>query len=299
MRKNKLSKVLSLALMLVMLVSLASVGVTAGYHPNYPEHDIPLWAIFAPYENDPMDNARVNLGSLDPFQAIVINSSDFEQYIQPWATPENDHPFRDTTLELAGVKGGIDFEVNSEEEWEIYAEMINPMLHNMDSVEIPPFPVDGTNAEKAEWKAIYGNSFIMVNYLFHKHDLQGSQMYFDDNYHWQLCTECANRVYLANHTDKDNDGKCDFCGNAIRYYNVTVKDTTGGKVTLSANKGAMNGKIGVTVTPDAGYHLEKLNFVNANAMHSKRAVYEDTPNAEYHFFIANWDVEVEAIFVKD
>ena len=140
---------------------------------------------------------------------------------------------------------------------------------------------------------------IIVNYVAHRHNLQGSQMYFDDNYHWQLCTECGNRAYLANHTDKDDDGKCDFCGNAIRYYNVTLKDVAGGKVTLSANKGAMGDKITVTVTPDAGYHLEKLNFVNANAMHSKRAVWEDTPNAEYHFFVSNWDVEVEAIFVKD
>ena len=291
-KHNFLSKALSLALMLVMLVSLASIGVSA----------TPILEIFSP-----LPDFSYGLGDyyVENDHDIIVNASDFEKYIQPYEGED-----RDITLELAGVKLG-----DSDGPWANLGDSVFiPKMPPMDTPEFDAW-VDAysdfiISAEYAEYDD-NGNIIgwtttftweempIQIVYKMHKHNLQGSQMYFDDNYHWQLCAECANRVYLSNHTDRDNDGKCDFCGNAIRYYNVTVKETTGGKVTLSANKAAMNGKIGVTVTPDAGYHLEALNFVNANALHSKRAVWEDTPNAEYHFFVANWDVEVEAIFVKD
>ena len=298
-KHNYVKKILSLACMMIMLVSLVSVSVSAKKPkpPIEPELDHIILELFQPVEDMP-DHYMPNYDSLvyvDPYVGAIVSIDDYDAYIQPFAHEDLPHEYRDITLELAGIK-----HINLGAHWddELVA-MADPRFGNVDSVEIPPFPVNGTRREQKIWMRDFGDTLILVNYLFHHHNLQGSQMYFDDNYHWQLCTECGNRAYLANHTDKDNDGKCDFCGNAIRYYNVTVKDVTGGKVTVSSNKGAMNDKITVTVTADAGYHLEALNFVNANAMHSKRAVWEDTPNAEYHFFVSNWDVEVEAIFVKD
>ena len=297
-KQNALRRILSLTLMLVMLGSLAAVGVCANENPRplppppvrYPF--TPLFELFVADKNDPLGSCSLqDVDRLYWNEDHVISVDDFEAYIQPFTGDD-----RDITLELAGIKEVDLMDIQSEEE---FLDAINPIKDLVDSLHIPPFPMNGTMEEREAWINEFAESYIYVTYVNHRHNLAGSPFYFDDNYHWQLCTECSNRVYLANHTDKDNDGKCDFCGNAIRYYNVTVKDTTGGKVTLSADKGAMNDKITVTVTPDAGYHLEKLNLVNANAMHSKRAVWEDTPNAEYHFFIANWDVEVEAVFVKD
>ena len=290
-KHNYLRKALSLALMLTMLASMACIGVSANI-----VWENPIFTIFAPDIDNPEIWYQDSVEIANFAEGIIVSAADYESFIQPWKHTGAPHEVRDITLELAGVKKANWNDINSYEEWKA---TLDPFTNNEDSVEIPVFPFDGTQEERLAWYEAYAESFILVNYVAHRHNLQGSQMYFDDNYHWQLCTECANRVYLANHTDKDADGKCDFCGNAIRYYNVTVKDATGGKVTLSANKGAMNEKITVTVTPDAGYHLEKLNFVNANAMHSKRAVWEDMPNAEYHFFISNWDVEVEAIFIQD
>ena len=282
MKKSTFARVFSLALMLVMLVSLASIGVSA----------TPLVGLFEDVDN-PLHFIREEVLEFDNHYAISVKSSDFNEYIQPYNNVHSSSKYRDVTMELAGIKLG-----------ENYLEIDYPWG---DSVEIPAFPKN--EEDYMDWFKYYcneipfipyeGDTPIYFMYRLHQHNLQGSQMYFDDNYHWQLCTQCGNRAYLANHTDKDNDDKCDFCGNAIRYYNVTLKNVTGGKVTLSANKGAMGDKIKVTVTPDAGYHLDALNFVNNNAMHSKRAVWEDTPNAEYHFFVSNWDVEVEAIFVKD
>ena len=301
-KRNILTKSLSVALMLVMLVSLASVGISADKVEFLSFGNVPLFQIFLP-DQDFLAHADMSWIETDYSQDIVISGDTYDKYIQPFTGD-----YRDITLELAGVKlgnvpGGFTENLSDKavieampEENAPYEEWVEWLDNNFDHDYMYQYDEYGYIIDRIE---LINPLSVIMTYVMHKHDLAGSQMYFDDNYHWQLCTECANRVYLANHTDKDNDGKCDFCGNAIRYYNVTVKDTTGGKVTLSANKGAMNGKIGVTVTPDAGYHLEALNFVNANAMHSKRAVWEDTPNAEYHFFIANWDVEVEAIFVKD
>ena len=293
MKKTIFKRVFSLALMLVMLVSLASIGVSAtGLQELFESQDYEGFFWYG------------NWNYLSNDAPIVVTSSDFEKYVQPWNSVHTPSEWRDLTWELAGIK--LD-------DLDLFVKDLT------DKVEVEAYPDyndfdnwEDFNKAHDEWFNKYGYEMldedgdtvryykdILLVYRYHKHNLQGSQMYFDDNYHWQLCTECANRVYLANHTDKDADGKCDFCGNAIRYYNVTVKNAAGGKVALSANKGAMNDKITVTVTPDAGYHLEKLNFVNANAAHSKRAVWEDTPNAEYHFFVANWDVEVEAVFVKD
>ena len=285
-KKTYLRRILSLALMLTMLCSLAAVGVSAHWLDDEEYKPMYIETIFQPVFDDPCIVYEWDYFMENASDGLIVKTSDFDTFIQPFTGDD-----RDITLELAGVKLA-----DYDEDWD---DVVRANEDNADSVEIPPYPINGTEQEKQNWYNKYMYESIIVNYVAHRHNLQGSQMYFDDNYHWQLCTECGNRVYLANHTDKDKDGKCDFCGNAIRYYNVTVKDVTGGKVTLSANKGAMNEKITVTVTPDAGFHLEALNFVNANALHSKRAVWEDTPNAEYHFFISNWDVEVEAIFVKD
>ena len=297
-KHNYLKRTVTFACVLVMLVSAASVSISAQIL-----QPVPVLELFQPFEDAPDCYEIVETGSRSQIKGLVITASDYAMYIQPCASEEYSSELRDLTLELAGFKrlneNDFDGFATEEEFQQALKDAFNPHIGNQDSINIPAFPMDGSAEEQGAWLEEYGDNIILVNYVFHRHNLQGSQMYFDDNYHWQLCTECGNRAYLANHTDKDADGKCDFCGNAIRNYNVTVKDVTGGKVTLSSDKGAMGDKIMVTITPDAGFHLEKLNLVNANAMHSKRAVWEDTPNAEYHFFVSNWDVEVEAVFVKD
>ena len=307
MKKNNFKRAFSLALMLIMLVSLASIGVSASMPaPVNPElytiYGTAIQQIFVPNEDNP-DYSYINNTIELPMNwnsDVVVKASDFEQYLQPHKYTGAEHATRDITLELAGIK---------------LADKDLPLKNLGDGVIIPAFPksdseeLKSLSAAQREWikkytyldpnEAWLWTKEILVTYKWHHHNLQGSQMYFDDNYHWQLCTECGNRAYLSNHTDRDADGKCDFCGNAIRYYNVTVKDAAGGKVTLSANKGAMNGKISVTVTPDAGYHLESIKFFNNNAQHSQLTRYEDKAGSEYHFVILNWDIEVEASFVKD
>ena len=239
MKKHRhLKKALSLVCILIIVTSMASVSVSARL-----VNAIPILELFQPFEDSPQYYEIIEIGRENHTKGLVINGSDYEMFLQPCANAEYSSGIRDITLELAGFKrlNENDFDNFSREEefQQALKDAFNPHIGNQDSINIPAFPMNGTAEEQAAWVEEYGDNIILINYVFHRHKLQGSQMYFDDNYHWQLCTECGNRAYLANHTDKDNDGKCDFCGSAIRYYNVTVKDTTGGKVTLSANKGAI------------------------------------------------------------
>ena len=170
-------------------------------------------------------------------------------------------------------------------------------VNDVEAIDVPAFPLNGTPEEQAKWHDTY--DYILVAYMEHKHDLTNAPWHFDNNYHWKYCQKCRNRVFLEWHSDKNNDGVCDFCDNPIHYYKISVKDAPGGKVSLSADKGAMNDRINVTVTPDAGYHLESIKFFNNNAIHSQLTCWEDKALSDYHFVILNWDIDVEAAFVKD
>ena len=291
-KHNRMRKVLSAALMLVLLVSVASVTVSADWTP-YPDEQKPYQGVesWLPLMEDLHFNDVWYYNSYligndwipheKAYEGYTVHAADFDKYVQPWLQYGDG-----TVLELAGMD---------------FCDSLEAVYNSKGEVVIPAFPKDGTPEEQNAWNDQYwgGYKAILLTYMFHEHDLSGSPFYMDDNYHWKLCTKCSNRVFLANHTDKNNDGKCDFCDNPIRYYNVAVKDAAGGKVTVAETKGAMGATIKVTVAPDAGYHLDALKFVNNNAVHSQLACYEDKAGAEYHFIVANWDVDVEAAFVKD
>ncbi|MCI6956143.1 MAG: hypothetical protein SPI15_09800 [Candidatus Faecousia sp.] len=145
--------------------------------------------------------------------------------------------------------------------------------------------------------AEYGDEYpIYIAYGPHVH--HSEYWFFDKNNHWQYCDECGELFNMHWHRDHDENGICDACSNAIHYYTITLKDMTGGKITLSQEKGELNDRINVTVTPDAGYALKEIRFYNLNDVHSQLVRYEDVPGSEYHFVISVWDIEIEAEFEK-
>ena len=162
---------------------------------------------------------------------------------------------------------------------------------------IPPYPEDGTELQQKAWMDKYAD--VTVAYALHEHDLRDAPWFFDNNYHWKYCKVCGHRAFLRWHSDRDEDGNCDLCGNPIHTYDIQVKESAGGKVNLSAEKGPMNMRVDVTVTPDPGYHLQNIRFFNHNEKHSQLTRWEDRPGEAYHFVILNWDIDVEAEFVKD
>ena len=148
-------------------------------------------------------------------------------------------------------------------------------------------PMEGDDAEKYP---------IFIAYGPHVHT--SKYWVFDKNNHWQYCDLCGARFNMDWHHDYDKNGVCDDCSNDIHYYTIEVKEMTGGKITLSQEKGELNDRINVTVTPDAGYRLKEIRFYNKNDVHSQLIRYEDVPGSEYHFVISVWDIEIEADFEK-
>lgn len=273
MKKNThFGRFLALALMLVMVVSLIPVGASA----------TELW--FGIYDKEDKDMS-FNEAFSWPFdckykendKAFSVNIQDYDRYVCPFLN------WGDATVfEFVGMGSSTSDK---------------KICNDVKAIDVPAYPINGTAEEQAKWHEAY--DAILLAYMEHEHDLSTAPWCFDNNYHWKSCTKCKHRVFLEWHSDKNNDGICDACSNPIHYYNVTVKDTTGGKITVSKDKGAMNDVINVTVTPDAGYHLEQLHAYNSNAQHSELTRYEDTKGEAYHFVILNWDVELEAAFVKD
>ena len=292
---------LTLALSLVMLVSLVPVAAAAtDVHQSFYGWKDEYYDDTAEYKDAKMNEKWgfwLDETHYDNSKDLTVKAEDYDKYVNPWIDSEWG-VMRDIVYERVGM--GYEFSDTK-------------IVNDNKSITIPAFPENGTQAEQDKWFEAYGDydwdfendclvidgKDISINYMPHTHDLSGAPWFFDNNFHWKNCTQCKQRVFLRWHNDADNDGICDDCGNAIHYYNITVKDTTGGKVTVSADKGAMNDVVNVTVTPDAGYHLESLKFYNNNNVHSQLTRWEDVKDSEYHFVILNWDIEVEATFVKD
>ena len=208
----------------------------------------------------------------------------------------------------AGSKGNIslsDFDRYISNDGDVYERVTmgstssdTSIFYGNSSMGIPPYPVKGTKEEQATWNKAY--RYIAVAYVPHSHVLApNAPWYADANNHWKLCCECQAFIGLNYHHDVDNDGICDECHQPIVYRMLTVKPSEGGKVTLSADKGVVSNRVAVTVTPDPGYKLQSIVGINNNAMHSGRPCFEDVKGSQYHFFIDVWDVEVQAVFVKE
>ena len=260
----------AMALALVLAASLMAVNASASSPVNVYQD-----VFIGP--NCTFDTFWQRLGtydshSYDSSEKQTIKASDYEKYIHSG----------DEYYEMVGMNSTM---------------LHENICNKKESMEVPAYPINGTMAEQDAWYKLYGD--ITIAYIPHEHDMTDAPWRFDNNYHWKNCTECGRRVFLRWHSDHDENGVCDLCGMEIKYYNVTVKDAPGGKVTLSAEKGEMNDRIGVTVTPDAGYHLQSIKFFNNNEQHSQLTRYEDKAGSEYHFVILNWDIDVEAVFEKD
>ena len=156
-----------------------------------------------------------------------------------------------------------------------------------------PATIPAAPGDDAEYGDVYE---IFIAYGPHVH--HSKYWFFDKNNHWQYCDECGARFNMNWHHDYDNNDVCDDCSNPIHYYSIEIKEMTGGKITLSPEKGELNDRINVTITPDAGYRLKEIRFYNKNDVHSQLVRYEDVPGSEYHFVVSVWDIEIEADFEK-
>ena len=61
----------------------------------------------------------------------------------------------------------------------------------------------------------------------------------------------------------------------------------------------LNDRVGITVTPDAGYKLSDIRGINDNEKLSVRPCIVDQKGTQYHLIVDVWDVEIQPTFVKE
>lgn len=136
-----------------------------------------------------------------------------------------------------------------------------------------------------------------LGYALHGHDL--TCWIYDDNVHWKHCEECGEQFVIQNwHQDLNKDKTCDICGGPIRYYDITVVDVEGGKVTVSETSAPYRTRVNVTVEAESGYELHKVRFFKVRDNGSKQEIVRYQNGTDYYFEMPTYDVEVVAEFVK-
>lgn len=147
-------------------------------------------------------------------------------------------------------------------------------------------------------RAANGGTYAVV-YGPHAHKLYG--WYGDATNHWKYCPICRENFVAINwHYDGDRDRYCDVCGDVIVYYDITVKDCQGGKVTIKEDTAPYRDKINVEIQADSGYKLDQVHFykVRPDGSRSELTRHKKVTGQSYWFEMPSFKVEVEADFVK-
>lgn len=147
-------------------------------------------------------------------------------------------------------------------------------------------------------RAANGTSYAVV-YGPHVHKLFG--WYGDATNHWKYCGICHENLIAINwHYDGDRDRYCDICKDVIVYYDITVKESQGGKVIIKEDTAPFRDRINVEIQPDSGYQLGQVHFykVRPDGSRSELTRNKVVTGQSYWFSMPSFKVEVEADFVK-
>lgn len=136
-------------------------------------------------------------------------------------------------------------------------------------------------------------------YTPHAHRLYG--WYGDATNHWKYCPVCKENFVAINwHYDGDRDRYCDVCGDVIVYYDITVKESQGGKVIVKEDTAPYRDKIEVQIEAASGYQLGQVHFykVRPDGSRSELTRHKRVTGQSYWFEMPSFKVEIEADFIK-
>lgn len=177
-----------------------------------------------------------------------------------------------------------------------------PIANGKTSVTVKPHPLSVDYVTEEEYEAAYAKwaenntDYVILAYAPHVHVYDGWEI--TNTNHWRFCCKCKENFLEMNwHFDHDSDGKCDECEFEIVYYDITVAEATGGKITLEGDKdstAAYNDKITVTVEADAGYKVKDVRFYKVREDGSRSQIMRDIvmPGKTYSFVMPNFDAEI-------
>lgn len=190
--------------------------------------------------------------------------------------------------------------------WENIAH--EPVANGKTSVTVKAAPHPDNYATLEEYEAAYAKwaenntDYVILAYAPHVHVYDGWQISYTN--HWRYCYKChANFLEMNWHHDFNNDDICDECGIEIVYYDITVAEATGGKITMEGDKdstAAYNDKVTVTVEADEGYKVQDVRFYKVREDGSKAQIQRDIkmPGKTYAFTMPNFDAEIVVTFAE-
>lgn len=153
------------------------------------------------------------------------------------------------------------------------------------------------NAAFAAW-AEANSEYVMVTYGPHTHNL--TAWLSDATNHWRYCLQCQENYLMYNwHYDGNDDDKCDVCTADIVYYTITVPEVEGVKaVTLDGPKAdstaAFNDEITVTVEAEEGYEIKDVRVYKIREDGTKNQIVRSIVEyyEVYEFVMQNFDCEI-------
>lgn len=292
MKKNRF---IALALVFVMAVSLLPMAALAA--------ETDPWYAFVDYVL--YGSSKDKLGEWDNIEEIpywdlveqtgksgTIDRKDYERFL----TGSNGYLY-----ELVGMHGMTNTLWENAENTSI--------VNGKTSVTVKPAPDPADYKTDEEYLAAYdkwakdNTDYVILSYAPHEHAFDGWKT--NATNHWHFCCACkANFLDMNWHFDKDEDGKCDDCEMDIVYYDITVVEATGGKVTeMEGDKdgtAAYNDTVEIKVEADEGYVVKDVRFYKVREDGSKSQIVRNiiTPGEAYSFVMPNFDVEIVVTYAE-
>lgn len=288
----KKTRILSLILALVLLVSMLPMGALAMtitiIGPVYDDNSAKIGDTDSMIGEAVYDTAE--LGD----KKVVIKAKDYEDLI---VSPDGD------LYEIVGMH------VLTNKVWEELDK--TGIANNVGSVTIAPAPVaeDYKTDEEfiAAWEKWYetNSDLVVIAYGPHTHNL--TKWISTPTNHWKNCVQCKEE-YIGNnwHYDGNDDGKCDVCDFEIVYYKVSVPEVEGVKsVTLEGPKddstAAYNDKITITVEAEDGYKIQDVRVYKVRADGTKEQIVRSIKEyyKVYETVMQNFDCEIVVTCTKN
>lgn len=175
------------------------------------------------------------------------------------------------------------------------------VLSSADSIVIPPYPETNDNNEQDDWCTKY-TYMIFTVYGAHHHVLSG--WYKDNNNHWMNCKVCKEQFVVIDwHHDYDEDDFCDICGHEIIYYDITIKEVDGVKITISGDRdmtAPYRDMIDVKVEAEDGYQVTDVRVWKIRENGTKDQIRRTTleKGTHYEFKMQNFDCEIVPTVIK-
>lgn len=314
-----MTRVLTMALLIVMVISLLPVAALAAVEPGTLPSGTSAPGINATYfifdkidvkisaPNTIIAGGVEHLG--DGTKKIVFKPDTFIAYDDEYYDLEGIHFMPMPALDYQSNFTAAEWASYMEEYQKDYENWQKSYVSNSKtSVTIPPIPDAADYADTEKFKAAIKDWYLtyseMVFVFYGAHQHKYSCWIPDNNNHWTKCLVCGENFLLMNwHYDHNEDDWCDVCGHEIIYYDIKVKEADGVKITVDGDRdmtAPYRDWIEVSVEAEEGYKVTDVRVwkIRENGTKDQITRHIVKRGSEYKFEMQNFDCEIVATVVK-